>query len=115
MMVQTMHDLFLTCTQNIIYVYITHNQSSAEPLVKRRKEPHTYLEGQCFAHAGKSPSTLVPCLIATAPPFDSNPLHPFPTPSVHITLYYNDNINNLGLHCPGTVFMLSEQSSSQNV
>ncbi len=69
--------------------------------MERRKVPLTYLEGRCFAHGGESPSTLVPCLVATAPPFDSNPLHPFPTPSAHITLYYNDNINNLYLLHPG--------------
>jgi hypothetical protein len=26
-------------------------------------------------------------LVATAPPFDSYPFHPFPTPSAHITLF----------------------------
>jgi hypothetical protein len=44
------------------------------------------LEGQFLAHGGEFPSTLVPCLVGTAPPFDSCPFHPFPTPSAHITL-----------------------------
>ncbi len=65
-----------------------------------RKEPVTYLEGRSFAHGGESPSTLVPCLVATAPPFNSNPPHPIPTPSARIILYYKDDINNLGLLHP---------------
>jgi hypothetical protein len=42
-------------------------------------------------------------LVAIVPPFDSIPLHPFPTHSAHITLYYNDDINNLSLLRPGQV------------
>ncbi len=52
------------------------------PLWKKRKQPPTYLEVRCIAHGGASPSTLVPWLVATAPPLNSDPLHPFPTPSV---------------------------------
>jgi hypothetical protein len=44
------------------------------------------LEGQFLAHGGKFPSTLVPCLVATAPPFDSFTFHVFPTPLADITL-----------------------------
>ncbi len=41
---------------------------------------------QFLAYGGEFPSTLVPCLVATAPPFDSRPFHPFLTPLAHITL-----------------------------
>ncbi len=40
-----------------------------------------------LAHSGEFPSTLISCLVATAPPFDSCPFHPFSTPSAHITLF----------------------------
>ncbi len=70
-------------------LYLHNTQLILEPtlLVKKWKEPFTYLEGRCFAHCGESPSTLVPCLVATAPTFTSNPPHPFPTPSAHIILF----------------------------
>jgi hypothetical protein len=38
---------------------------------------HTYWEGQLLACGDKFPSTLVPSLVTTAPPFS---FHPFPTP-----------------------------------
>jgi hypothetical protein len=97
MMKHSTHCLFLTCTQNFVYIYTIHNQSLTEPPCEKKKITPTYLEGRCLAYGGESPSILVPCLEATAPPFDSNPLHPFPTPSACITLHYNDDINNLGL------------------
>ncbi len=40
---------------------------------------------------------LPPCLVATAHPLILTPFTLFPTPSARITLYYNDDINNLGL------------------
>jgi hypothetical protein len=95
-----MHGFFLTCTKNLAYIYTIHNQSLTEPHVKRSKEPPPYSEGQCLAYGGESPSTLVPCLVATAPTFDSYPLHPFPILSARITLYCND-INNICLLCLG--------------
>jgi hypothetical protein len=58
------HGLFLTSTQNLICIYITHNQSSIKnSLVKRQKgkKAPTYMEVWCFAHGGESPSILVPC------------------------------------------------------
>ncbi len=60
------------------------------------------MEGQFLAHGGEFPSSLVPFLVTTAPPFDSCPFHPFPTPQP--TLHYlqqHDNINNHGLLCLG--------------
>ncbi len=63
------------------------------------------MEGWCFAHGGESPSTLVPCLVANAPPFASNPPHPSPIPSTHIILYYKADINNHGLLCPAQLFL----------
>ncbi len=60
----------------------------------------TYLDGQCLAHGGGSLSTLVPCPLATAPPFDSYPLHPSPPPQAQYTIY-NDDINNHSFLRPG--------------
>ncbi len=62
-----------------------------------------YLDGQSLTHGSESPSTLVLCLVAVAPPFNSNPPHPFPTPSAHIILYYKDDVNNFGLLHQGQV------------
>jgi hypothetical protein len=101
MMKHSTHGLFLTCTQNLVFIYTKHNQSLIEPPCEKKMRTPIYLEGRCLAHGGESPSTLVPSLKATAPPFDSNPFHPFPTPSAQITLHYNSDINNLGLLCPG--------------
>jgi hypothetical protein len=64
----------------------THQLSGLEPLVKMIKEIPTYLEGRCFTHGGKSPSTLVSCLVANAHPLLYNTPHPLPTPSAHIML-----------------------------
>jgi hypothetical protein len=84
----TTHGLFLTYRQKFyLYIYITHNQlSGLNPPMKMIKEIPTYLESECFSHGGKSPSTLVPCLVATAHLLLSNPPHPLPTPSAHIML-----------------------------
>jgi hypothetical protein len=81
MMMLTTHGLFLTCTQKLyLYIYTTHHQLvGPEPLVKMIKGNPTYLEGQCFTHGGESPSTLVPCLAATAHPLLSIP----PSPPSH--------------------------------
>jgi hypothetical protein len=38
MMVHSTHGLFLTCTQNLVYIYTTHDQLLPEPLVKRREK-----------------------------------------------------------------------------
>ncbi len=43
----------------------------------------TYLDGQLSARGDKFPSSLVPCLVTTAPPFG---FHPFLTPQ--FTLHY---------------------------
>jgi hypothetical protein len=60
----------------------------------KKKRTPTYLEGQFLAHGGESPSTLVPYLVATAPPFDSCPFHP--------TLHYlRQRTDNHGLLRPG--------------
>ncbi len=106
MMKQSMYGLFFTCTQNLVYIYTIHNQSLTKPPCEKKKRIPTYLEDRCLAHGGESPSTLVPCLVATAPNFDSNPLHPFPTPSACITLHYKDDINNFSLLHPGHLLML---------
>ncbi len=95
MMVHSMHGLFLTCTQEshlylhnvqLIDVHTMYRQLLIKPLTRKIKTP-TYLKCQFLAHGGEFPSTLVPCLVATAPPFDSCPFHPFPTPWAHITLF----------------------------
>jgi hypothetical protein len=66
------------------------------------KETPTYLEGQFLARVDESPSSLVPCLVTTAPPMALAPFHLFCHPSAHITLFmYKYNINNHGLVRPG--------------
>jgi hypothetical protein len=57
-----------------------------EPLEKQKGTP-TYLEGQFVAHGDEFPSSLVPCLVTTAPPLTLAPFHPFSHPSAHITLF----------------------------
>ncbi len=75
----------------ILFLYL-HNMQSiiwAWPLFARNKKT-SYLEGRCLAHGGEIPSTLIPCLVATAHPLLSNPSllsHLFPTPSAHIMLH----------------------------
>ncbi len=84
------YGLFLTSTQNLIYIYTTHNQSSIKknPFRDKKKKENTSLLGGLvfFAHVGKSPSTLVPCLVATAHPLILTPFTPFP-PLGLITLF----------------------------
>ncbi len=66
----------MQCTQYTQLTYIHKGQKSLiKPLFENKKSP-TYLEGQCLAHGGESPSTPVPCLLATTPPFDSYPFTP---------------------------------------
>jgi hypothetical protein len=60
-----------------------YGQLLGKPIERKIKNP-TYLEGQFHAHGGKFASSLIPCLVATAPPLDS---YPFPTPSAHITQF----------------------------
>ncbi len=100
MMMHSTHGLFSTSTQNLIYIYMTYNQSSIKktPLWKRkkRKETQMFLEVWYFAHGGKSPSTLIPCLVATAPPLILIPFTPLPPLQPHYTIY-SDDINNHGL------------------
>jgi hypothetical protein len=90
MMMYSTHGLFLTCTQiSRLYLHM-HNQMIftqctqllIEPLAEITKSP-TYLEGQFLAHGGESPSTLVPCLLATALIFT-----PLPPPHSSAPLYY---------------------------
>ncbi len=69
--------LYLHSMQSIIW---------AQPFFAGYKEIPSYLEGLCLTQGGKSPSTLVPCLIATTHPLLSNPPHPFPTPSADVIL-----------------------------
>ncbi len=82
MMLQTTHGLFLTCTQKFyIYICIIHNQLFGHKPSFEGKEKHpTYLEVQRLVHSGKSPSTLVPCLVSTTLLLLSNPPAPLPTP-----------------------------------
>ncbi len=63
-----------------------YGQLLVKPIERKIKNP-TYLEGQFHAHGGEFASTLILCLVATAPPLDSYPFHPFPTPSAHITQF----------------------------
>jgi hypothetical protein len=83
-MMHSMHGLFLTCTQgshlyscnvHSIYIYTQSTTIVNQTPFWKQISP-TYLEGQCLAHGGESPSTLVPCLLATTPPFDSYPFTP---------------------------------------
>ncbi len=82
------HGFFLTCKQKSplflhnaqsIDIYTMYKQWLVGPLTEIWRSP-TYLEGPGLAHGGDSPSTLAPCLIATAPPFDSDPFTHFPPP-----------------------------------
>ncbi len=74
----TMHGLFLTCAQKFcLYIYTKHNQLlGPTPFCENDKGNPTYLEGRRSTHSGESPSTLVPCLLATAHPLLSNPPSP---------------------------------------
>jgi hypothetical protein len=56
-----------------------------EPLEKRKGTP-TYLEGQFLARGDEFPSTLIPCLVTTAPLLTLAPFHPFTHPTAHIPL-----------------------------
>jgi hypothetical protein len=93
----SMHGLFLTCSQGSrLYscnvqssIYIDKNTTIVNLTPCRKNKSPTYLGGQCLAHGGKSPSNL----LATSPPFDSYPLHPFPPPQPHYTVYNDDIIN----------------------
>ncbi len=89
-----------TCTQNLVYIYRKHNQSLPEPLMKEEGNPN--LLGKAVSCSWwRIPIHSDPLPVCNCPlPFDSNPLHPFPTPSARITLHYND-MNHLGLLCPG--------------
>ncbi len=69
------------------------NSNFIEPLERRTP---TYLEGQLLARGGEFPSTLVPCLVTTAPPLVLAPFTPFPPLSPHSTIY-KDEFNNHGL------------------
>jgi hypothetical protein len=75
--------IFAQCTVN---QYLHNIQTAVNQTPCKKIRNPTYLEGQFLAYGGEFPSTLVPCLVATAPAFDSCPFHPFPTPSAHITL-----------------------------
>ncbi len=88
--------IFNLHTKSRLYLHNKQSIITRTPCEKKLRSP-TYWEGQCLGHGGESPSTLVPCLVATASPFDSYPLRLFPTTSARLTLYYNDDIINLGL------------------
>jgi hypothetical protein len=94
MTVHSTHGLFLTCTREsymylhniqLINIYTMCMQLLLKPLTKVIGTP-SYLEGQFLACGDESPSTLVSCLVTTAPPFGFCPFHPFPTPQP--TLHY---------------------------
>jgi hypothetical protein len=77
---------FLTCTQKLyLSLYLQPhiiNYLGLTPLVNGKRNP-TYLESRDFAHGGESPSTLIPCLVATAHPLLYNPPHPSHPSSPH--------------------------------
>jgi hypothetical protein len=83
MVMHSTHGLFLSCTHNLIYIYITYNQSLIKtPCQGKKEQENPNLLAWC-----ESPSTLVPCLLATAPPLDAEPLSPLSHPFSPITLF----------------------------
>jgi hypothetical protein len=95
MTVHSTHCLFLTCTQEsplylhnvkLIDSHTMHRQLVIKSLEKI-KNPNLLGRASFLLMVAKFPSPLVPCLVSTAPSFDSYPFHPFPTPSAHITLF----------------------------
>jgi hypothetical protein len=113
MTVNSTHGLFLTCTQEshlylhniqLTNIYTMCMQLLLNPLTKVIRTP-SYLVGQFLSHGDKSPSTLVPCLVATATPFCSGPFTPFSPLSPYYTIY-KSVINNHGLLRPGQYAML---------
>ncbi len=94
-MVHSTYGLFLTCTQesHLYLLYTTYSYlvftkctySFIEPLAKIIMNPYL-LGGPVSCLWGWIPIHLVPCLVATAPPFGFCPFHPFPTPQP--TLHY---------------------------
>jgi hypothetical protein len=100
-----------------IFTYHTINYLGLTPFSNkfpRNKETPSFLEGRCLAHGGKSPSTLVPCLVATAHPLLSNPPHPFPTPSAHIMIQQQHQ--QLRSYCPEHCLLLlyTEKDGTQS-
>ncbi len=79
--------------RNSIFIFTQHiinysGTSGTNPHLKEKEKHPPYLEGRRLAHGGKSPSTLVPCLILTALPLLSNPPSPLPTPLAHTILQW---------------------------
>jgi hypothetical protein len=72
----------------LIFTQYSIQAISFEPLAKQQRTA-TYLEGQFLARGDEFPSTLVPSLVTTAPPFSLHHFHPFPPfpPLGHITLF----------------------------
>jgi hypothetical protein len=88
MMMLTTHGLFLTCTQKFyLYIYTTHFKYPGDnPLHFKLEETFHLLGRPMCCSWWRIPSTLVPCLKSTAPPFISNLPSPLPTPLAHTIL-----------------------------
>ncbi len=95
MVMHSMHGLFLTCTQksclylhnvHSVNVYTMYRQSLIEPLAEIMKIP--YLRGGPVSCSWcRIPIRSGPLPGSNCPPFNSYPLHSFPTPSARVTLF----------------------------
>jgi hypothetical protein len=75
--------VFTQCTVNrYLHIYTMYRQLLSNPLQKITRNPDL-LRGPVLAHGGDFPSTLVPCLVATAHPLTLVPFTPFPLLSPH--------------------------------
>jgi hypothetical protein len=106
MTVQTTHSLFLTWTQKFhLYIYTTHNQLfGPDPPCEMIKESPLTWNADVLIMICESPSTPVPCLVATAQPF-LTPLTPFPPLQPHYVTMTTSTI---------TVFLSGTEISTNN-
>ncbi len=82
-MMHSMHGLFLTCTQNLVYIYTVHNQLSIKkPLCEKKEKKRTpkLLGSPMFCSWWRIPIQSGFLSGSNCPPFFLT-LHPFPTPT----------------------------------
>jgi hypothetical protein len=87
--------IFTQCTVDR-YLVFTQCTTIVNQIPCRNNKFPDLLGGPMSCLWWRIPIHLLPCLLATAPPFDSYPLHPSPPPQPHYTIY-SDVIDNHSL------------------